>query len=280
MSEIQETLVEDGNGPALQMLRAPAHRPDAPAMLMVHGAYTSARCWEPTFMPYFQERGFDVYAVSLRGHGGSAGRSSLDMTGLSDYLDDIQRAACHIGRLPVLVGSSMGGLLVQRWLAAGRAARAAILIASIPPSGLSTAAVQMAFSNPFGFAELTKLAMSGSANPKLVRLLTPNPLEGPQLKGFYKELGRESTRALWESTWAPMVGWVNTRCPVLAVHGEADQMVPVESLRLVATRLQAESLRIPDVGHVPMVDEQWLSVADGIDRWMQQHDLRAETVAA
>lgn len=280
MNDIEEIVLDDGAGPVLQMLRAPAQRPDAPAMLMVHGAYTSARCWEGTFMPYFQARGFDVYAVSLRGHGSSAGRSSLDMAGLSDFLDDIQRAACHVGRLPVLVASSMGGLLVQRWLAAGRAARAAILIGSIPPSGLSTAAVQMAFSNPFGFAELTRLAMSGSADPKLVSLLTPHPLPARQLKGFYKELGRESTRALWESTWAPMVGWVNTRCPVLAIHGEADKVVPVESLRLVASRLQAESLRVPDVGHLPMVDEQWLSVADGIDRWMQQHNLRAVPAVA
>lgn len=270
MTALTTLQIDDGNGPALQMLHARADRPDAPAMLLVHGAYTSAQCWAPTFMPYFRSRGYDVYAVSLRGHGASEGKSSLDVAGLSDYLDDIQRAACRIGRLPVLVGSSMGGLLVQRWLAAGRAAKAAVLIGSVPPSGLSAAAMQMAFSNPQAFAELAKLAIAGRVNPRLMGLLSANPLEDRLLKPFYRELGRESTRAMWESTWAPMVGWINSRCPVLAVHGEEDRMVPVESLRTMSTRLNAEVVRLPGVGHLPMIDNEWAKAAEVIDGWLQK----------
>ncbi|MFT4100837.1 MAG: alpha/beta hydrolase [Burkholderiaceae bacterium] len=280
MTALTTLQIDDGNGPALQLLHARADRPDAPAMLLVHGAYTSAQCWAPTFMPYFRSRGYDVYAVSLRGHGGSKGKSRLDVTGLSDYLDDIQRAACRIGRLPVLIGSSMGGLLVQRWLTAGRAAKAAVLLCSVPPSGLSAAAMQMAFSNPQAFAELAQLAIAGSVNPGLMNLLCDNPLEDRLLKPFYRELGRESTRALWESTWAPMVGWINSRCPVLAVHGENDRMVPVDSVRMMSARLNAEAVRLPGIGHLPMIDKDWMHAADAIDGWLRKLCPAARPAAA
>jgi pimeloyl-ACP methyl ester carboxylesterase len=45
-------------------------------ILFVHGAWHGAWCWE-NFLPYFADRGYGAYAVSLRGHGASQGRDRI-----------------------------------------------------------------------------------------------------------------------------------------------------------------------------------------------------------
>ena len=47
-----------------------------PPLLFVHGSCHAAWCWDEHFLPYFADHGFDSYALSLRGHGGSAARAA------------------------------------------------------------------------------------------------------------------------------------------------------------------------------------------------------------
>jgi pimeloyl-ACP methyl ester carboxylesterase len=54
---------------------------------------------------------------------------------MGDYLDDVQSATDSLGSQPVLIGHSMGGFIVQKYLAKRRAP-AAVLMASIPPQGV------------------------------------------------------------------------------------------------------------------------------------------------
>ncbi|HZG68660.1 MAG TPA: alpha/beta fold hydrolase, partial [Herpetosiphonaceae bacterium] len=46
-------------------------------VLFVHGAWHGAWCWAEHFLDYFAERGYGAHALSLRGHGGSAGHERL-----------------------------------------------------------------------------------------------------------------------------------------------------------------------------------------------------------
>src|SRR5579862_6392916 len=84
-------------------------KPARGTVLFVHGAYCGAWIWSDTFLPYFCQAGWDCYAVSLRGHGGSEG--SLTWSTLSDYVDDIEAAMERIGGPAILIGHSMGGLV-------------------------------------------------------------------------------------------------------------------------------------------------------------------------
>ncbi|MBC7517162.1 MAG: alpha/beta hydrolase [Alkalinema sp. FL-bin-369] len=45
-------------------------------IFFVHGAWHAAWCRE-NFLPYFANHGYAAYAVSLRGHGTSEGRSTF-----------------------------------------------------------------------------------------------------------------------------------------------------------------------------------------------------------
>ena len=72
---------------------AGAPRNPGPPLLFVHGAYLAAWCWAEYFLPWFARAGYEAHAVSLRGHGASAGREMLDLAGIEDYVSDVIAAA-------------------------------------------------------------------------------------------------------------------------------------------------------------------------------------------
>jgi pimeloyl-ACP methyl ester carboxylesterase len=102
-------------------------------LLFVHGAWHAAWCWD-RFLDYFAEKGYRALAVSLRGHGGSPSPRHVSGCSLSDYVDDVKSVVESLQSAPVLIGHSMGGFVVQKYLEASDAP-AAVLIASAPPQG-------------------------------------------------------------------------------------------------------------------------------------------------
>jgi predicted alpha/beta hydrolase family esterase len=58
----------------------------------------------------------------------------LDSFGLADYADDLARAVAELPAEPVLIGHSMGTVVVQRYLAKAHAAGVALLAPCRPPA--------------------------------------------------------------------------------------------------------------------------------------------------
>src|ERR671918_587407 len=85
---------------------------------------SAKRCFPPC-----AEAGYNPIALDFRGHGKSEG--SWRKARLRDYVDDARCAIADLGREPVLVGHSLGGLVIQRLLTE-RSFPAAVLIAPIP----------------------------------------------------------------------------------------------------------------------------------------------------
>lgn len=120
----------------LEILAAPAaqSRPGMPPLLFIHGAYTAAWCWAEHFLPYFAQAGFNCQALSLSGHGASRRRDHLDSYSIDDYIKDVAEVTAQLPVPPVLIGHSMGGFVVQKYLEQYPAA-AAVLMCSVPPQG-------------------------------------------------------------------------------------------------------------------------------------------------
>ncbi len=68
------------------------------------------------FCPSSRNLGWHGVAVSLRGHGRSAGRKDLDRFGLADFVADVASAAASLDQPPVVVGHSMGGVVAQHFV--------------------------------------------------------------------------------------------------------------------------------------------------------------------
>ena len=118
-----------------------------PPLLFVHGGYCDAWCWTPYFLPWFAERGWPAYALSLRGHGASGGLGSLFVAGLDDFVADVEHVAGQLDAPPILIGHSMGAAVIERMLAT-RPVRAAALLAPVPPAGLLSVAARLAAAHP------------------------------------------------------------------------------------------------------------------------------------
>ena len=98
-------------------------------LLFVHGSFTGAEVWDQHFLPYFAQQGYQAHAVSLRGHGASAGRDRVLWWSLADYVADLSQAVNTVGGTPVLIGHSLGGMVVQKYLESNRVPGVVLMVA-------------------------------------------------------------------------------------------------------------------------------------------------------
>jgi len=117
--------------------------------LLVHGAWHGAWCWDRGFLDRVAAHGFDVCALSLRGHGNSAGHERLRTTRVRDFVDDIETVVDSLRAAPVIIGHSMGGFLTQK-LMERRRLPGAVLLASMPPGGVAAFVAKLIRTDPVG----------------------------------------------------------------------------------------------------------------------------------
>ncbi len=260
----------------LEFLHCKRAKDSRGTVLFVHGAYCGAWIWAETFLPYFCAQGWSSHAVSLRGHGGSQG--VLNWATLADYVDDVEAAVDHIGAPVILVGHSMGGLIVQHYLGrAGKAAnvKAAVLLSSVPPSGLTSSAMHMSLIAPDLLFQLGVLQTLGPAavSPHVIQraFLSPEtPIDA--VRGLLPRLQQESPRVATElmAPPQPTPPPAGQRPPMLVVGGDADAFLPVVAFREAATFWNAELKVLHGAPHGIMVDTSWWQpAADTILEWLE-----------
>ncbi|CAI5531690.1 unnamed protein product [Closterium sp. Naga37s-1] len=89
-----------------------------PPLVFIHGRYHAAWCWADKWMPYLSALGFDCFAISILGQGGSDVPNAPVAGTVQSHAADVSNVIRQlVGRPPVLVGHSFGGLIVQAYLA-------------------------------------------------------------------------------------------------------------------------------------------------------------------
>jgi len=237
-------------------------------LLLVHGAFTGAWCWAENFLPYFAKQGFRACGVSLSGHGGSPGRERLDSFSIADYVRDLEQAVSTIGGDPILVGHSMGGFVVQKYLERA-VAPGVVLMASVPPQGLLSNSITLAFSNPGLFADVNSMMQRGRVSlESLQHVLFASPVAADKLQAYYRRMQPESQRAMWDMTFFDLPQLRRERCPPMLVLGaERDILVPPSEVEQAARAYGTAAEIFPGMGHVMMLEAGWQKVADRIIEW-------------
>lgn len=259
-------------GPKLEVLRrAPKGGSGArPPLLFVHGGFVGAWCWDENFLDWFAGRGWHCHAVSLRGHGASDGRDMLHESGIDDYVADVARVAQALDRPPVLVGHSMGGFVVQRYLESHPAA-AAVLLAPVPATGLSGAGFAMAATNPGLFFDLGLAHEFGSRAPSPAMLF--EAVFGHEADSGFSRYGDrfsdESHRAWFEMCQPAFVDTYRIPdLPLMVIGGGADRVIPPAFIRSAARLLGRRADLLPGLGHALMLEPGWEGVAARVDEWL------------
>lgn len=130
--------------------REPRGTPHPTPLLFVHGAWHGAWCWEEHFLDRFAEHGFQVAALDLRGHGASPARGRFRTRRIRHYVEDVAEVAATFDVPPVVIGHSMGGMVVQKYLERHQAP-AAVLLASGPPRGVIGVTLRVLRRHPLRF---------------------------------------------------------------------------------------------------------------------------------
>ncbi len=268
----------------LEFLRYRSPDPAAaerPPLLYVHGAWHGAWCWNVHMLPYTaRQGGYHSFALSLRGHGASDG--SVRFAALEDYLDDIAQAAAQVhsetGRQPVLVGHSMGGYLVQHYLARYRppaGPSAGVLMATIPVTGPAAFFLRLTARSPLSMAATTlKLSPQELVRPierAHLNFFSPD-MPRVEVKRYYARLGQESIRFSLEGSLR-LPQSTRVQVPVLVLAAERDRIFTLAEQQRTARAYGTEAVVIPGMAHDMMLERNWQDAADIMLRWLAEHGL-------
>jgi pimeloyl-ACP methyl ester carboxylesterase len=253
--------------------RSPGSHRRAVPLLFVHGAFAGAWCWDEYFLPWFAEQGYEAHAVSLRGHGGSPGHGPLDLAGLDDYVADTLLAATQLERPAVLVGHSMGAIVIQR--AARRCgALGLVLMAPVPPQGLTGSVFALAARDPALFLALNTMQLGNGRNTAGLRrlrdFLFSQTLTEADARRHLLRMQRESQRALTDLSW-PQHLWIrqSVGLPMLVLGAARDAFFTAAMIDEAARFHGVAPTMFPDMAHAMMLEPEWLGVARSIHCWLE-----------
>ena len=233
-----------------------------PPILFVHGLAHGAWIWRENWMPAAAERGFPVYAVSLRGHGDSGGRTKLGRTLLRHYVHDVMQTITELPQPPVLVGHSMGALVSQ--LVADRyQPRGLALLTPAPIQGAAYTLPKLVRLRPGAAA---KVLVGGTLPLGAEQLFTG--LDDVTAARYVDRLGKESPWAQYELMLPHRIGPV--RCPVLVVGTPDDRVVDEAAVEETAAAYGVEPIWLPGIGHDLMLDAGWEKALSVVLDWMDE----------
>ena len=256
-----------------------------PPLMLVHGAWLSARSWE-NFADYFRDRGFTVSAPEWpRKHGDveqlREATEELEGLGLTEIVDHYGNQIKSLEEPPVLIGHSFGGLIVELLLDRGLG-RAGVAMSPAPPKGI----LVLPFSS-------LKAAAPALAHPSKRHGVVPLTLE-EFTYGFVNTFSPEDASAAYDRYAVPETGQIfyeagfanfhlhpptevhfknGDRAPLLIVGAEKDHTVPAslshkQFEKYAKSDARTDYIELPGRPHLMMVGEGWEDVAARIGSWL------------
>lgn len=226
--------------------------PGATALIFLHGIGGAARAWRDQ-LSHFGGR-FRTIAWDMPGYGGSKPLTEVSIAALAGALQQfLQQIEANA---PILVGHSIGGMIVQQWLPQHpHAARAVVLAQTSPAFGKADGDWQKSFLaarlGPLDRGEtMTSLA------PSLVKELVG---DAPDAKGM--ELARACMASVPEASYRAMmlalIGFdqraalAKIAVPTLLLSGSKDNNAPAPMMAKMAGHVPSSRyVELDGVGHL------------------------------
>lgn len=231
----------------------------ATPILMAHGSSHGWWAWK-VWQPYFAAAGWPTYALSFRNHMGSDPVPEAEYLKLSlmDYVHDLHGVMDWLGRPPVLMGHSLGGIVAQK-AAETRTAAALVLVASIGPAAIGQ-------QRPGPPPAADRLVMPSPEEVR--RRWLHDPWPEARFNDFYACLAPESPGVLaWSGAGRTDVDATKIACPTLCVAASDDRSYAPTAERL-ARVYGADWFEQPDAGHDMMLESAGIDAAQRINHWL------------
>lgn len=254
--------------------------PGAPPLVFLHGIGGAARAWRGQ-LDFFGHR-YHAMAWDMPGYGGSAPLPAVSIASLADALQDFLR---QVGATkPILVGHSIGGMIVQQLLAKTPDMAGAVVLAQTSP----------AFGKPDGdwqksFLEarlgpLDRGETMVSLAPTLVKELVGDDPDESGMK-LARDCMASVPEATYRATMLALMGFdqrhalKNISVPTLVLSGSKDRNAPAPMMAKMATYIpSATYVELEGAGHLVNL-ERPAGFNAALDHFLKAHVAATQVTA-
>jgi pimeloyl-ACP methyl ester carboxylesterase len=221
------------------------------SLVLLHGYPLNHHLWDEV-VPLLRDT-FDLVIPDLRGFGES---TTVDTPySMDDLASDIEGLLNNLGiQKAAIAGHSMGGYV-------------ALAFARLYPERINALALvsSQVLADPpdrkegryKSAADVAEKGISG-----VVETMMPKFTSNPQWQAFARNSMESQQPAAYIGALKAMAERVDStpllatlKVPVVVIHGDADQLIPIERAREVkATLPKSQLFEIKDVGHMPMCE--------------------------
>jgi pimeloyl-ACP methyl ester carboxylesterase len=230
----------------------------------MHGGSWYLRSW----LYAAAHAGWDAWALNLRGHHGSRPVQDLGRVSILDYVEDVHDCL-RVLREAVVIGHSMGGLVVQKAAEGGRI-RAAVFATSAPPKGIRVVTWPVLWRMP-RYALPILRSQPFTIGPDDAAALLGNRMTPEQQTWAYPQLLPESGRAALEMALGRIaVDPAGIRCATLVLGAEHDRITPASVERRIAERYGSEYVEATGHAHMLMLEKGWEQPFGSVLSWLDR----------
>ncbi|PWJ41021.1 alpha/beta hydrolase [Sediminitomix flava] len=241
-------------------------------LLFLHGAWHGAWCWEKHFLPFFAQEGWECHAISFQGHGNSLERKHILGTSISDYVTDLKEIITNMKINPILIGHSLGGWVIQKYLQKTPNIPAMILMNSIPIQGTWNTTKTIFKENIGAWKSVlrrnSKLLMN---TPDKVKSLFYTGMDEDEatLQQNLKRLDKESLRVVMDT--AIPIRKIDHKIPALIMASENDYFFSPSQQKETADFYDADFFVVVNSGHNIMLSSEWEQATTAIKHWLDKY---------
>ena len=228
-----------------------------PPLVFLHGIGGAARAWRRQ-LETFGER-YRAIAWNMPGYGGSPPLSPVTIPTLAEALQDFLRSIAAVN--PILVGHSIGGMIVQQWLVNHPDEAGAVVLAQTSPAfGKADGDWQKSFIEA-RLGPLDRGASMASLAPSLVRELVggnPDP-DGMQLAS---DCMASVPEASYRACMLALLGFdqrqalKDIKVPTLVLSGTQDKNAPAPMMAKMASFIPRSTyVELEGAGHLVNLEQ-------------------------
>ncbi|MFO0615716.1 MAG: alpha/beta hydrolase [Polyangiaceae bacterium] len=250
------------------------------SIVFIHGMFVTPACWEE-WVARFEGKGYRCSAPAWPLHERPVAEQrakhpdpELGALSIPALVEHFARIIEGLGEPPILVGHSMGGLLVQLLVQRGLA-KAGVAIDSAPPKGVASFKWSFLRSNwpvisPFVSKHKPFFMSFEQFVYTFVHTLPPD-----EQRAAYERHVVPESRIVGRGTLsdAAAIDFDRPHAPLLFVAGELDRIIPASLNRSNHARYKdagsiTELVEFPGRTHYIIGQPGWTEVADHVEAWL------------
>ncbi|MEX3968276.1 alpha/beta hydrolase [Paraburkholderia sp. EG286B] len=252
-------------------------------VVFIHGMFMTPRAWDK-WQAYFQQQGYTTIAPAWPLHVGPIrqqwtpeAQAELGKLTLDQVIESYREVLRQLPEKPIVIGHSMGGLVAQKLLSEGLAAKA-VAIDSAPPSGLIVFRGSFIKSNWAVINPLADINQPVAPSFGDFQYAFSNCLPQDEAQALYQEHVVPESRRVGRGTSSEVakIDFSKPHGPLLIIAGEDDHIIPA-ALNLKNFKKYSDPSSVTDFHQFPgqchglTVDKNWQDVAGYVKDWLGAH---------